>query len=116
LVFAVFGDMNMILTDNSLVQPDNYHLTFIIDIDLFFENSIQTHDFSYRRFATRDYLSLYNIFYNYDWSCVYSATTVDAAVDSLNAAVQLPMDQAILRDSGRRSKFPSWFSSSKVLY
>jgi hypothetical protein len=46
LVSANFGDMSIILTDDSMVQPHQYHPTFIIHIDLSFENSIQTNDFS----------------------------------------------------------------------
>jgi hypothetical protein len=55
---------------------------------------------------------LYNILYNFDRSYVYSATTVDAADDSLNAAFHLAMDQAIPWDSDRKYKCPVWFSSS----
>lgn len=54
---------------------------------------------------SEDYLLLYNIIYNYDWSFVYSETTVN----SQNSAVHLAMDQAIPRGSGRKSKFTNWF-------
>jgi hypothetical protein len=43
LLPAIFGDMN-ILTDSSLVQSEHYDPPFIIDTDLFFGNSTQTHD------------------------------------------------------------------------
>jgi hypothetical protein len=88
--------MSITLTDGSMVQPDQYHLPFITDIKFSFENSIKTHDYSYRRFYSWDYSLLHNL-YKYDWSCVYSAATVDAVTDSPNAAVHLATDQAIPR-------------------
>jgi hypothetical protein len=80
--------MCITLTGDSLAQPDQYHHTFIIDTALSFENTIQTHGFSYRRF-------------NYDWSRAYSSTSVYVYFD---------MDQAC--GSGGKSKFPVWLSIS----
>jgi hypothetical protein len=50
--FANFDGISFILTDDSTVQPDLYHLHFIIDMDVVFEKSAQTRYFSYRTFAS----------------------------------------------------------------
>jgi hypothetical protein len=52
----------------------------------------------------------------YDWSSVYSITSVDDAVPSLNTIVQNVMDQAIARGFIINSKFPHWFSSALLYY
>jgi hypothetical protein len=41
---------------------------------------------------------------------VYETSSVDVAVQSLNAAVQDAMEQAIPRGYSCKSKFPPWFS------
>jgi hypothetical protein len=61
---------------------------------LVLEYWIQPHDFSYRIFAFEYYLLLHNISCNSDWSYVYKATPVDAALDSLNTAVNTAINDS----------------------
>jgi hypothetical protein len=48
----------------------------------------------------------------YDWSFMYSITSVEDAVTSLNTAVLNAIDQAIPHGFIRKSKFPHWSSSA----
>jgi hypothetical protein len=84
----------------------------VIDITLPLASHTQDSESSYRKYTSDDYALLYNILSNYDWSCVYGASSVDSAVASLSAAVQDAMDQAVPRGYVAKSKFPHWFSSS----
>jgi phage anti-repressor protein len=47
---------------------------------------------------------------------VYSKSSVDAAVASLNSAVHEAIDRSIPRDSVKGSNFPSWFSRTMRHY
>lgn len=46
-------------------------------------------------YTSGDYLMLYKSLANCDWTCVYNQTSVHLAVDSLNAAVNESIAQAI---------------------
>jgi hypothetical protein len=73
----------------------------LIGITLPLVSPTQICEFSYRKYTSGDYTLLYNILSNYDWSCVYGTSSVDAAVASLSAVVQDATDQAI--PSGQNS-------------
>jgi hypothetical protein len=89
-----------------MVKPDLLHRPMVIDIDLRTDKSTHNIEHSYRKFADGHYNKLHNILSNYDWSQVYNNTSVDAAVDSLNAAVHYAIDQSISRGIIRKTKYP----------
>jgi hypothetical protein len=97
--------MNFI--DSGIIKPDAYHPPFVIDFFLPFDASTHNFVYSYCKFASWDYILLYNILLTYDWSFMYSITSVDDAVTSLNAVVLNSMDQAIPRVFIRKSKILS---------
>jgi hypothetical protein len=76
-------------------------ITIIIAIEmpLDLHNSTSYHAHSYRKYASGDYNLLFRFLFNYDWSCVYSNNTVDAAVDSFTNVILQATDLAIPRVS-----------------
>jgi hypothetical protein len=88
--------------DPGFVKPDNYHpfwlSIFICPLSFLFKIAyILTAD-SHKGIRR---------------SCVHGTTSVDAAVPSLNAAIQDVKEQAIPRGIiNSKSKFPHWYSSS----
>jgi hypothetical protein len=116
LAFTNFSELNINFIDSGIIKPDAYHPPFVIDVFFPFEASTRNFEYSYRKFASGDYTLLYNILSIYDWSFMYSITSVDDAVTSLNAVVLNAMDEAISRGFIRKSKFPHWFSSALRYY
>ncbi|PNF43033.1 hypothetical protein B7P43_G08782 [Cryptotermes secundus] len=116
LVFTNFNDYNITFPDSGIIKPDTYHPPMVIGISLPLVNPTQNCEYSYRKYIAGDYTLLYNILSNYDWSCVYDTSSVDAGAARLSAAVQDAMEQAIPRGFITKSKFPHWFSSSLRYY
>jgi hypothetical protein len=71
---------------------------------------------SYRKYASGDYSLLFRFLFNYDWSCVYSNNTVEAAVDRFTNVILQAMDLTIPQGLSRNSKFPHWFSRTLIYY
>jgi hypothetical protein len=89
----------------------------VIGVTLPLVNPTQNCEYSYRKYGSGDYALLYNILSDYDWSCVYDTSSVDAAAASLIAAVQDALEQAIPRGFTTKSKFPSFvFQFFKILH
>jgi hypothetical protein len=59
---------------------------------------------------------LYNALSTYDWSSLYSGTSVEAAVDRLNVAVTQAIDLAVPSGYIERHKYPAWFSGKLKAY
>jgi hypothetical protein len=116
LEFTNFSELYINFIDSGIIKTDAYHPPFVIDVFLPFDASTRNCECSHSKFASGDYTLLYNILSTYDWSFMYSITSVDDAVTSLNAVVLNAMDQAIPRGSIRKSKFPHWFSSALQYY
>jgi hypothetical protein len=72
--------------------------------------SKQTVNITFKRHSASDHLLLYVALSNYDLDPLYKETSVDAAVDRLNAAVTEAMDLAVPFGLIKRKKYPSWFS------
>jgi hypothetical protein len=116
LVFANFAAIQAVPATSGLVTPDAYHPPLLIDVILpYKKNNLNCWSRHYI-YAAGDYSLLYNLLCTYDWSNVYEAVSVDAAVTSLNAAVLGAMELAIPRGYGGKSKFPPWFSSALRYY
>jgi hypothetical protein len=111
LAFTNFSELHI-----NFIKPNAYHPPFVMDVFLPFDASTHNCEYSYRKFASGDYTLLYNILSTYDWSFMYSITSVDDAVTSLNAVVLNAMDQAIPCGFIRQSKFPHWFLSALRYY
>jgi hypothetical protein len=116
LVFTNFSDIGISFPDSGIIKHDTYHPPMVIGITLPLVSPTEICEFSYRKYISGDYILLYNILYNYDWSCVYCTSSVDAAVASLSAVVLDAMDQAIPCGYITKSKFPRWFTSSLRYY
>jgi aminoglycoside N3'-acetyltransferase len=68
-------------------------------------------------YTSGDYLMLYESLANCDWACVYNQTSVDLAVDSLNAVVTKATAQAVPISYSYTNKFPHWLLwYVKILY
>jgi hypothetical protein len=79
-----------------------------------FDANTHNCEYSYRKFASWDYTLLYNILSTYCCSCMYSITSVDYAVTSLNAVVLNAMDSPWFH---QKVKIPSLvLECSMVLY
>jgi hypothetical protein len=116
IVFTNFTDLKSVPPDSGLVTPDTYHPSLNIDVLLPHVNNNLNSEFGYRIFAAGNYTLLYNILSTYDWSSVYETSSVDVAVQSLNAAVQDAMEQAIPHGYSCQSKFLPWFSYTLRYY
>jgi hypothetical protein len=68
--------LSLILTQESYT----YHPPVVIGNTFPLVSHTQVCEFSYRKYTSGDYALLYNILSNYDWSCVYGASSVDSAV------------------------------------
>jgi hypothetical protein len=98
------------------VTPDTTHHALSIDVFLPHVNNNLICEFSHRIFAAGNYTLLYNIPSAYDWTSVYKASFVDAALASLNAAGRGNVEKAIPRGYSCKSKFPPWFSYNLRCY
>jgi hypothetical protein len=117
LIFTNLRDLDITPAVPGLIKPDNYHPPLIIKVSLPVANSKQSAVRSFRKFSSGDYGLLYHILSTTDWSCVYGTSSVDSAVDCLNAVVQGAMELAIPRGVIKsNSKFPHWYSNSLRSY
>jgi hypothetical protein len=71
---------------------------------------------SYERCSAGDYAVPYTALSKYDWSSLYNETSVDAAVDRLNAAVTQATDSAVPSGHIEKLKYSSWFSGKLNAY
>jgi hypothetical protein len=93
LVFTNFDRVGTFFADEGVVKPDAYHPPIVIEIPLDLHIST-SYARSYRKYASGDYSLLFRLLFNYDWSCVYSNNTVEAAVDSFTNVILQAMDLA----------------------
>jgi hypothetical protein len=110
LVFSNITDLHITFPDTSMVKPDVYHPPLLIELPFIVKTCFKTNELSYFKYACGDYTLLYNILSSYDWSSVYSKSSVDAAVASLNSAVHEAIDRSIPLGFVKGSNCPSWFS------
>jgi hypothetical protein len=116
LVFTNFDRVCTFFTDAGVVKPNAFHPPIVIEIPLDLHNSMSYHAHSYHKYASGDYSLLFSFLFNYDWSCVYSNNTVDAAVDSFTDVILQDMDLAVPQGFFRKSRFPQWFSHTLICY
>jgi hypothetical protein len=85
-----------------MVKPDVYHPPLSIEMPCFIKTCSKTRELSYFKYACGDYTLLYHILSSYVWSSVYSKSSADAAVASLNSAVHeaiaRSIPEALLKD------------------
>jgi hypothetical protein len=72
----------IIYVDFGIVEPEASTLLWLLRFIYPCVSCTKHYEYSCRKFVL--YLILYNILSTYDWSCMYSTTSVDAAVDSLD--------------------------------
>jgi hypothetical protein len=111
LVFTNINDLNVSISDFSMVSPDKYHPPLLLDFQLMLDYSYLLST-SRRLYGRGDYLLLYNTLLSSNWSCVYNENSVDFAVLNLTATVSEAINQAIPFVKYRNSSFPYWFSST----
>jgi hypothetical protein len=92
LLDLVFFPSNFVVlsvdrAEYGLVEPNHFHPSFIIDCAMPVQRYKENFNISYKRFSAGDCAVLYNSLSTYDWSSLYNETSVDAAVDRLNAVV-----------------------------
>jgi hypothetical protein len=115
LVLTNFDRVGTFFADEGVVKPDAYHPSIVIEILLDLHNSTSCAH-SYRKYASGDYSLLFSFLFNYDWSCVYSNNTVEAAVDSFTNVIPQAMDLALPQGLSKNSRFPHWFSRTLIYY
>jgi hypothetical protein len=116
LVFTNFDRVGTFFGDIGVVKPDAYHPPIVIEIPLDLHNSTSYHAHSYRKYASGDYSLLFSFLFNYDWPCVYSNNTVEAAVDNFTNVILGAMDLAVPQGPSRNFTFPRWFSRTVIYY
>jgi hypothetical protein len=89
LIFSNFVGILLDYVEHGLVQPDSFsfHPPFITDCTIPFRQNNQNVNTPYKRYSAGDYVLLYTALFTYDWSAFYNETSVDAAVDRVNAAI-----------------------------
>jgi hypothetical protein len=87
LFFSYLGGIDIKNAECGMVTPDYYHPPLITDLLLPKRPLLHNQGNSYLNYASGVYFMLYESLANCDWSCVYRQTSVDLAVDNLNAAV-----------------------------
>jgi hypothetical protein len=110
LVFSNITDIHINFPDTGMVKPDACHPPLSIEMPVIVKTCSKTSEFLYFKYACGDYILFYQILFSYDWLCVYSEPSVDAAVASLNPVVHEAIDGSIPQGSVTGSNFPSWFS------
>jgi hypothetical protein len=70
LVFTNFSDIRITSADSGIVKTDAYHPHLVIDILLPTVTTARSYEYSYFKFAYRDYTLLYNILSTHDRLCV----------------------------------------------
>jgi hypothetical protein len=115
LVFSNINDLNATITSFPVVTTDKYHPPLILSFKLthYFHYSSLTPRHSY---AKGDYILLYNILHQTDWSYVLNENSVDAAVNNLTAMVRKAINIAIPLVRPKNSAFPPWFSKLLKFY
>jgi hypothetical protein len=93
-----------------MVKPDVYHPPLSIEMPLIVKTCSKTSASTYFKYACGDYSLLYQILFSHDWSSVYSESSVDASVASLNSSVHEAIDRSVPQGSVNGSNSPSWFS------
>jgi hypothetical protein len=106
LVFTNFDRVSTLFANIGVVKPNAFLLRNVIEIPLDLHNSVSYHGHSYCKCASGDYSLLFSFLSNYDWSCVYSNNTVDAAVGSFTNVILQAMDLAVPQGFIRKSRFP----------
>jgi hypothetical protein len=115
LVFTNISDLNISISNFSMVSSDKYHPPLLLDFHLML-------DYSYllstprRLYGRGDYLLLYNTLFRSDWPCVYNEKSVNSAVLNLTAIVAEAINQANPFVKYRKSSLPHWFYSNLKHY
>jgi hypothetical protein len=93
-------------------------LLLLLYCHFFVKTYSKTNELSYFKYACGDYALLYNILSSYDWSSVYSKSSVEVAVASLNSAVHEAIDTRDLfsEDLLKDLNFPLDFPALCALY
>jgi hypothetical protein len=94
-----------------VATPDKYHPPLLLDFNLAlgcYHVSLTPH----LSYPQCDCLLLCNVLRHPDWSCGLNENSVDSAVNTLPAIVQL----AIPYIKSKNSTFPCWFSNSLKYY
>jgi hypothetical protein len=110
LFFPNFVYISFDYLDHGLVHPDPFHPPFIIDCIIPLRRNNQNFNTPYKRYSVGDYVWLHNALFTYDWSALYNETSVDAAVDRLNAVVAQAINLAVPCGCVTKHKYPIWFS------
>lgn len=113
LVFCNFLDVDVNISDISLVPEDPLHPSLLIQFTLpitFYKHPAH----SYWNYAKGNYPLLYDILSARDWSEIYNLEDVDTAADLLNNIVCNAINTSIPYTIKTKSYYPSWFSSNLI--
>jgi hypothetical protein len=84
LVFANFSCVNVTISNLDLVEPDALQPSLVIDLSSTIVSSHTQPTRLSRDYTRADYFFFYRYLSSYDWSCVYSQSSTDSAVNQLN--------------------------------
>jgi hypothetical protein len=109
LLFLVFSCTSN--PSSPMVIPDKYRPPLLLDFKLTLDchcTSLTPH----HSYAQGDYLLLYNILYQSDWSCVLNENSVELAMCNLSSMVHEYMNLVIPHVRSKYYTFLHWFSNS----
>jgi len=83
LIFSNVSNVSTSFVDAGVIRSDAYHPPMAAEIHISLHNSTENHEFSHRKFVSREYGSLYQFVFSYERICMYNSTTAYAAVCSV---------------------------------
>jgi hypothetical protein len=116
LVFSNFVDISLDYVEHGLVHPDRFHRPFIIDCTIPLRRKNQHFNTPYKIYSAGYHALLHKALLTYDWSVLYTETSVAAAVDRLNAAITQATNLAVPSGCVTKQKYPIWFSGRLRTY
>jgi hypothetical protein len=115
LVFSNVSDLSVSSSCFAVVTPDKYHPPLNLDLELiFYVRHIPLSP--QRNFAQGDYLLLYNVLSQVNWSCILNDNSVDSAVNNLTDIVREAINLAVPYKRRKNTAYPHWFSKSLKYY
>lgn len=98
-----------------LAKEDSHHPSIVAK----FEGKLETKEvkrvteLTYN-FKKADFLSMYNLFLNTDWSFLNNIKSVDELVDSFYERIYEVLDYCVSQHSLKSSKYPVWYNRSII--
>lgn len=117
LVLANF-DCSVFKNDIPLVKEDVYHPSLAIELIITFEKNINfqissnlSKEYNFRK---ADFLLLYNLIFNTDWTPVFNSANVNSACKELYLILDNIFDICVPQKVKRRRRFPNYYTRDLI--